>query len=652
MAKSERSKKLKRTAIVLVASGLVLAIIGIVGVYFCTFPGVHIQRVGFTTRGYDSPPRKVSALLITPDEPVAEPTPAVIFCHGSHFSKEVYLGPARELARQGLIVLAIDLRGHGGTGGANDWGLTEMRDAWAAADYLAGLDAVDAERIAVTGHSLGGVTATRAGLLQKDGRIAITAPVWCYPGGQEFQDAMLGPVDDLVGPLWPFLAASRVYDVRDTEAIEDRAILKFVTRDRPPNYQLVAGTKDEYLRPEAMEEIVKKAAGVDEIVAGRTYGSFEDGTARRFVVTDDSHITQVVSPKTWGAVSEWIFRGFGLGEPGPVGNTPAYRIMFWMLVLGGFLLVAIGSIYSLRYLLREGPEAWSPELTPDRTRDYRVLAAASVLIYFGISLAAFPLARALGLRAFIPFPGLVEVVGPDVFSSQAAGHIMMLAVLIPAMAYGCRRWGLAPFNRPEGLEGLFRWGRPARAAASAEDDTAAPGVSGRFRDMGLGSKALVGVVPFALLVVLYAPTARALHLARGVPISIWGFCAFFAVLAVYLFLEGHFFQAFLLPAWGCLESRWRRLSYVVCEGAVRALGLAVAFIPIVGNPMVKLGGPESGVKYPLFPAVLLMGLVVFIPVSALTLYFRRRGYGVSTASLGIALFGAWVFSTIMAVRMF
>ena len=162
----------------------------------------------------------------------------------------------------------------------------------------------------------------------------------------------------------------------------------------------------------------------------------------------------------------------------------------------------------------------------------------------------------------------------------------------------------------------------------------------------------MGTVPFAVFLVLYAPTAHGLHLARGVPISVWGFLAFFAVLAVYLFLEGHFFQAFLLPAWGSLDSRWRRVSYVVSEGCVRALGLTFAFIPIVGNPMVMMGGTESGMRYPFYPTALLLGLVVFIPVSALTFAFRRRGYGVSTISIGIALFAAWAFSAVVAVRMF
>ncbi len=650
MADVKHAKKLKRIAFILVAAGLVLAITGIIGTYFLTFPGVEIERVSFTTEPYDTPPRTVSGLLIKPDDPVEIPTPAVIFCHGSHLSKEVYLGAARELARQGLVVLTIDLRGHGGTGGTSDWGFSEMRDVWAAADFLSTLDGVDAERIAVTGHSLGGVTATRAGLFQEDGKITVTAPVWCYPGGRESMEEMSGPIDDLTGPLWPFMATSRVFDIRDPEELEKRRIIDSVTADRPPNFQLVAGTRDEFMGVGPQQELVEAAAGVVDLERGRTYGSFEDGTARRFVVTEDTHGTQVTSPETWGAVSDWIFRGFGLDEPSPVSNAPTYRMLFWALVLFGFLAVAIGCIYGLRFLLGEDGNNWSPRISTDRNRDYRILAGVSVLLYFGVSFAAFPLARALGIRAFIPFAGLVDIVGPDVFSSQAAAHIIMLVVLIPALAYAAKRWGLSPFNRPESFSRLFRWGRPDRSAEASAAPEA--GSSGAYEDMGLGSKLLVGTVPFAVLLVLYIPTAHGLHLARGMPISIWGSLAFFAVLAVYLFLEGHFFQAFLLPAWGSLDSRWRRVSYVVSEGCIRALGLTFAFIPIVGNPMVMMGGAESGMRYPLFPTALLLGLVVFIPVSALTFLFRRRGYGVSAVSIGIALFATWVFSTLVAVRMF
>ena len=56
----------RRIALGLLASGLLLAILGTLGVYFTTFPGVTIKRVSFSTAHYESTPREVSALLILP----------------------------------------------------------------------------------------------------------------------------------------------------------------------------------------------------------------------------------------------------------------------------------------------------------------------------------------------------------------------------------------------------------------------------------------------------------------------------------------------------------------------------------------------------------------------------------------------------------
>lgn len=632
------AKRLKRIAIVLTAIGLALAVTGIIGVYLFTFPGIEIERVSFTTEGYDSPPRKVSGLLLKPDNPVEVPTPAVIFCHGSHLSNEAYFGVCREIAKSGLMVLAIDLRGHGSTGGGNDWGYSEMRDAWAGADYLSEREEVDGERIAITGHSLGGVTATRAGLFQEDGKITVVAPVWCYQGGEESLEDEYGPVGDYIGRIWPFLAASRVYDIHDEEELEKREVISHVDLENPPNYLLVAGTKDEYLPVGHMEEIMRAATGESEVVPGVTYGSFDDGTARRFIVTEDTHVTQLVSSEAWNAVNSWIFEAFELEEPEPVTRSPAHRFLFQAFILVGFLLVAVGFFYFVRFFFKEKPDDWEPGISTDRVGDYRKLAVASILLYMGVCFASFPLAKALGLRAFIPFTGLIAVAGPDVFSSQAAGHIIMLMALMPLLAVLARRWELPPFDAPDYFGGLFSRSRGRSEAGYAE--------------MGIWAKLAIGIAPFALFLVLYAPTAYGLYINTGFPISVPGFLSLLAVLVVYLFLEGHFFHAFLLPAWGDLGARWRRVLYILSEAGIRSIGFAVAFVPIVWDPLTRMAGPDSRMAYPLVPAAFVLGLLIFVPVSLLTFVFRRRGYGVLAISVSVALFASWFFSTQLAIRLF
>lgn len=643
--------RLKKIAIASIALGLILALLGIVGAYFFTFPDIQLERVSFSTAPYESPPHRVSGLLFIPDHPIAEPTPAVIFSHGLTQSKEAYFSPCRELARRGVIVLAIDLRGHGSTGGVNDFGYSEMIDVWAAADYLASREDVDGERIAATGHSLGGMASTRAGIFQSDQKIKAVAAVWCTPSIEETMELTYGPIDNFLGRVWPHLAVSRRFDINSPADRKKREVKQHVTLERPPNYLLVIGSREAEGTVPQQKEVMRKATGTADVVPGRTYGSFEEGTARKFVVTKDTHLTEMISPKVWNAVYSWIFEAFGLKDPSPVGNELSYRVLFQALVLVGFLLVALGLFYAIRLFLGEKSDGWELSISPDRSRDYRWIAAFSVLLFLGASYGALPLTRLLGIRAFIPFSFVPFVLGADLLANIAAGVILLLLLAFPATFALARRWDLAPFNRPIRLREVFY--PEDHSVGKKEPDATSPNES----PGGLGPKTpwarlLLGTAPFALFLLLYSTTAYGLHLVRGVPISIPGFLSLTAVLTAYFYLSGHYLHAFLLPSWGNLKSRWHRISYMVSEAGVRALGLAVAFLPVVSNPLVSIGSPIARTKLLLILSMAVIGFLVFLPVSALTLSFRRRGYGVFASSITMALFVSWVYATYFAVRFF
>jgi len=636
---------LKKRAIIFTAVGLVLAIAGIMGLAFTTFAGIHISKVGFTTDGYDSPPRKVSGLLLMPDRPVSKPTPAVIFSHGFTGSKEMYFAPARELARRGVIVLAIDLRGHGSTGGTSDFGYSETRDVWAAADYLSTLKDVDRNKIAATGHSLGGTTSTRAGIFQKDKLIKTVAAVFSWSGGAAPNDALYGPTGDFIGRLWPSLTISRRYDINSAAARHRRDVLPYVTKRRPPNYLLVIGSSDEFISVAEEKKIISAATGIKDIHAGQIYGDFKQGTARELVVTKGTHLQEIADPKVWDAVGSWIFRSFGLEKPSPVGKDPSYRFLFQGLLLIGFALSAVGGSYTLRLLFHEKAEAWQQDVSAGRTRDYRILAAVSIIVYIGASFATLPLTRAIGIRAFIPFGGLPMFLGPDLLGVLSAGHVIFIIPIMAALFFIGRRWGLDPFSRETGKQATqvntsTGEGRPLseRADSSAR--------------MSIYSRLALAVVPFAVFVTLYSISAYLLHVPRGVPISIPGFFIFFGVMAVYFYLEGHFFHAFLLPSWGELNTTGGIISYVVSEAAVRGLGFSAAFLAVTSNPLLGVRLIGTTAKFPLVPAMLVVGFLMFLPISALTLFLRRRGYGVLTSSIMLALIVPWIFSTQIAVRFF
>jgi dienelactone hydrolase len=89
----------------------------------------------------------------TPSEQ-SPPWPGVLLLHmmwGERSSWEAY---AQQLAEAGYAVLAVDMRGHGDTGGEVDWDLAgmDLQHAW---NYLRERADTDEERIAVLGASIG-----------------------------------------------------------------------------------------------------------------------------------------------------------------------------------------------------------------------------------------------------------------------------------------------------------------------------------------------------------------------------------------------------------------------------------------------------------------------------------------------------------------
>jgi uncharacterized protein len=121
----------------------------------------HNTKVG-------EPPEGFAGVTLTADDGIAiaawyrapENGTAVVLAHGSTGSRESLRPYARFLADAGYGVLAIDLRGHGQSGGrANAFGWECVKDIRAAVDYLEGLGV---QSIAALGLSLGGEVLLRA----------------------------------------------------------------------------------------------------------------------------------------------------------------------------------------------------------------------------------------------------------------------------------------------------------------------------------------------------------------------------------------------------------------------------------------------------------------------------------------------------------
>ncbi len=78
----------------------------------------------------------------------------VVFVHGAGQDHTIWVLPTRYFARHGRSVLAVDLPGHGRSGGS------ALASVEAMADWVVSvLDAADVNRAAVVGHSMGSLVA-------------------------------------------------------------------------------------------------------------------------------------------------------------------------------------------------------------------------------------------------------------------------------------------------------------------------------------------------------------------------------------------------------------------------------------------------------------------------------------------------------------
>ena len=86
--------------------------------------------------------------------PERHPAPGVLLVHMASSDRSAWEPLAESLQQQGYAVLAIDLRGHGSTGGQVNWELSQG-DVTSALAMLRDLPGVDPQRIAVVGASIG-----------------------------------------------------------------------------------------------------------------------------------------------------------------------------------------------------------------------------------------------------------------------------------------------------------------------------------------------------------------------------------------------------------------------------------------------------------------------------------------------------------------
>lgn len=128
---------------------------------------------------------------------------AVLLLHMYGSDRSSWAPFADTIAQSGISSLALDLRGHGQTGGAEDWELAQD-DVARAVDWLRTLPGIDPDRVGVAGASIG----ANLSLVQAAGRPEAVAAVALLSPGLDYFRVKIDGLAPQVGDVPLFLAAA------------------------------------------------------------------------------------------------------------------------------------------------------------------------------------------------------------------------------------------------------------------------------------------------------------------------------------------------------------------------------------------------------------------------------------------------------------
>jgi dienelactone hydrolase len=261
------------------------------------------------------------------------PAPLVVVVPGFQRSKEALAAISIELARRGVVVIAIDpyAQGSSSSSASSRAATTEGYGAFAVVDYAAGtsnLDYVDKNRIGITGHSAGGNAAMRAAAYfgkraQKSGKPSVIHSAFVSGYLLSFTDEILKDVRSNLGTSYAY------YD----EGAYRNEIEKGDMRRAPEALRLV----NSGLGP---------AAPIEQVTLGQYYGDVSERTLR---VVHNERVLHPFQPYTIEATANQLAffdRVFALES----GLAPGDQTWYWKEAMG--LLALVAALYGLLPLAR------------------------------------------------------------------------------------------------------------------------------------------------------------------------------------------------------------------------------------------------------------------------------------------------------------
>jgi len=252
---------------------IVLVTIGVAGgIFFTYFGGSYTIRYQTLTSADGT---QLASLVYTPKD-ISGTVPGVVVCHGFTSNKQAMQGISLELVKCGFVVIAIDFRGHGQSGGNLDEDRENLiDDVYAAVQYLKSLDYVDNNSIGLVGHSMGGQAVMRTSI--------------AYPG-EINATVTIG----MVG------INNTDYEINGT-AIS--------------NLLIAMGGLEELFTLDDALSFLQNATGLETVAPGILYGNFLYGNATKlFIAPHADHILEISDTQIMNETCTWFRASFYTGN--------------------------------------------------------------------------------------------------------------------------------------------------------------------------------------------------------------------------------------------------------------------------------------------------------------------------------------------------
>lgn len=368
----------------------------------------------------------LSGLLYVPKTATAEnPAPAVVVVHGWWKTKESQSSTAMELARRGMVVLSIDMYGHGDSSNEK----FQFVDSYNGLELLKELPYVDSERLGITGHSMGGKCCT-----------AVTE--WAEQGGTVDVAAMVIAGTD---PTYQDKEGNWInaYGNRDVCMIAARYD-DFEYHGSTIHGPWYNAPRD-YVSTDRAKSFVNFGADpsgiTDEVEAGRIYEKEIDGrTARRVLYTPTQiHSWFVLSPVSTGMTVTFLQDCLNAPNPMAASNQLGFvKELFTGLGLVGMFMFMI----SLIYVLIETPAfaclkaAKKVESLPSPAGKGRLWFWGAILITAAVSYATlFPIATWVNTSPADPLLPIIQAKALGIWG-VISGLVSLLIMFLNYRFYG------------------------------------------------------------------------------------------------------------------------------------------------------------------------------------------------------------------------